>query len=123
MSTGLVLIITFLIITLIILTTIALDFYKKREECYDYPNIYCYIDWECPNGVTGDINNPKFPAQQTFNQVQTCASPQCVSGQQCTGTNGVSCVECGDPWNKTGSTPGTATPVGCCTAGGIGCTT
>ena len=122
-STGLVLISVFLIITLVILTTIAMDFYKKRAECFDNPNIWCYTDWQCPNGTEGSTTSPKFPAQNTFKQVQGCQIPQCETGQQCNGVNGVSCVSCGDPWNGIGTTPGTATPVGCCSATGVGCST
>jgi hypothetical protein len=93
-----IVIIVILIIILVVLATMAIDFARKRSDCYTYPSPWCHNDWICPAqpegqqnvwknladaGLVGDrTKNKCFPiasngvqptfAGSTFNPPQTC---------------------------------------------------
>lgn len=51
-----VIIIVILIIVLVIIVTMAIDFARRRRDCYTHPSPWCFKDWMCPNAPEGKRN-------------------------------------------------------------------
>ena len=51
-----IIIIVILIIALVIISTLALDYSRKRLDCFDNPSPWCFRDWECPDQPEGKRN-------------------------------------------------------------------